>query len=174
MSDLSYPVGKLVFDSDVTPGKRTAWIRQIAETPAALRNAVKGLTEAQLDLPYRPGGWSVRQVVHHVPDSHLNAYIRFKWTLTEQNPTIKPYDQDRWATLADTRLTPVAVSLDLLEAVHARWVTLLESLKADDWERPLVHPENGPMTLDRLLQMYAWHGRHHVAHVTELRKREGI
>jgi hypothetical protein len=174
MPDLSYPVGKFVFDDDVTPGKRTAFIRQIAETPAALRSAVKGLTDAQFDLPYRPGGWSVRQVVHHVPDSHLNAYIRFKWTLTEQNPTIKPYDQDAWATLADTRLTPIGVSLDLLEAVHTRWVMLLESLKAEDWVRPLIHPENGPMTLDRLLQMYAWHGRHHVAHVTEWRKREGI
>jgi uncharacterized damage-inducible protein DinB len=174
MTDLSYPVGRLSYDDDVTAGKRTAWIRQIAETPGALRSAVSGLTEAQLDLPYRPGGWSVRQVVHHVPDSHLNAYIRFKWTLTEPNPTIKPYDQAAWATLADTRLTPIGVSLDLLDAVHRRWVVLLESLKEEDWARPLMHPENGPMTLDRLLQMYAWHGRHHVAHITELRKRDGI
>lgn len=174
MPDLSYPVGKLSYDNDVTAGKRTAWIRQIAETPDALRAAVANLDETQLDLPYRPGGWTVRQVVHHVADSHLNAYIRFKWTLTEQNPTIKPYDQGAWATLADTKLTPIGVSLDLLRAVHARWGTLLESLKEDDWARPLMHPENGPMTLDRLLQMYAWHGRHHVAHVTELRKREGI
>lgn len=174
MSDLRYPVGALTYDNDVTRGKRTAWIRQIAEAPAALRAAVKGLTEDQLDRPYRPGGWSVRQLVHHVPDSHLNAYIRFKWTLSEVNPTIKPYDQDAWSTLADTRLTPIGVSLDLLDAVHQRWVVLLESLKEEDWSRPLIHPENGPMTLERLLQLYAWHGRHHVAHVTELRRREGF
>ena len=174
MTDLSYPVGKLSFDNNVTAGKRTAWIRQIAETPGALRAAVAHLDETQLDRPYRPGGWSVRQLVHHVADSHLNAYIRFKWTLTEQNPTIKPYDQDAWAGLADTKLTPVGVSLDLLQAVHTRWGALLESLAEEDWARPLTHPENGPMTLDRLLQMYAWHGRHHVAHVTELRRREGI
>jgi hypothetical protein len=172
MTDLQYPVGRVAYDSEVTPGKRTAWIRQIAEAPSALRAAVSGLTEAQLDTPYRPEGWTVRQVVHHVPDSHMNAYIRFKWTLSEDNPTIKAYDQSAWARIADTKLTPVEVSLDLLEAVHKRLVVLMESLKEEDWTRPLVHPENGPMTLDRLLQMYAWHGRHHVAHITELRKRE--
>jgi uncharacterized damage-inducible protein DinB len=168
MTDLRYPAGKFTYDTDATPGKRTAWIRQIAEAPAALRAAVARLTEAQLDMPYRPRGWTARQVVHHVPDSHLNAYIRFKWTLTEDNPTIKPYDQEAWAALADTRLTPVEVSLDLLDAIHRRWVVLLESLKPEDWVRPLVHPENGPMTLDQLLQLYAWHGRHHVAHVQSL------
>ena len=173
-SDLSYPVGKLTYDSDVTPAKRTAWIRQIAEAPAALRSAVAGLTDAQLDTPYRPGGWTVRQVAHHVPDSHMNAYIRFKWTLSEDNPTIKAYDQDAWAKIADTRLTPVSVSLDLLEAVHKRLVVLMESLKEENWTRPLVHPENGPMTLDKMLQVYAWHGRHHVAHITELRRRESF
>ena len=172
MTDLRYPVGKLAYDGTVTPGKRTAWIRQIAEAPAAMRAAVDGLSDAQFDTPYRPGGWTVRQLVHHVPDSHLNAYIRFKWTLSEDNPTIKAYNQDAWAGLADTRLTPPAASLDLLEAVHRRWVVLLESLDDEAWPRRLVHPENGPMTLDQLLQMYAWHGRHHVAHVTELRRRE--
>lgn len=172
MADLQYPVGRITYDPDVTPGKRTAWIRQVAEAPRALRDAVAGLTDAQLDTPYRPGGWTVRQVVHHVPDSHLNAYIRFKWTLTEDNPTIKPYDQGAWSALADTRLTPVAVSLDLLDAVHTRLGVLLESLKPEDWSRPLMHPENGPMTLDMMLQLYAWHGRHHVAHITELRQRE--
>ena len=174
MTDLRYPVGTLAYDNDVTSGKRTAWIRQIAEAPAALRSAIKGLTAEQLDTPYRPGGWTVRQLVHHVADSHVNAYIRFKWTLSEENPTIKPYNQQIWATLADTRLTPVEVSLDLLDAVHTRWGVLLDTLKEEDWARPLVHPENGPMTLDQLLQMYAWHGRHHVAHLTELRKREGF
>jgi uncharacterized damage-inducible protein DinB len=172
MADLRYPVGKLTYDDQVTPGKRTAWMRQIAEAPAALRAAVSGLSEAQLDTPYRPDGWTVRQVVHHVPDSHMNAYIRFKWTLSEDNPTIKAYDQQAWARIADTKLTPIAVSLDLLDAVHKRWMVLLESLQDSDWTRPLMHPENGPMTLDRLLQMYAWHGRHHAAHITELRKRE--
>jgi hypothetical protein len=172
MTDFRYPVGKLAYDDTVTPGKRTAWIRQIAEAPAAMRAAVDGLTDAQFDTPYRPGGWTARQLVHHVPDSHLNAYIRFKWTLSEDNPTIKAYNQDAWAGLADTRLTPPAVSLDLLEVVHRRWVVLLESLSDEDWPRPLIHPENGPMTLDKLLQMYAWHGRHHAAHVTELRRRE--
>jgi uncharacterized damage-inducible protein DinB len=165
MTDLKYPVGTFTYDSDVTPGKRTAWIRQIAEAPAALRAAVAALTPEQVDRPYRPGGWTVRQLVHHVADSHLNAYIRFKWTLTEDNPTIKPYDQDKWATLADSQQTPVDVSLDLLEAVHRRWGVLIESLKDEDWARPLQHPENGPMTLDRLLQLYAWHGRHHTAQV---------
>ena len=174
MTDLSYPVGKLAYDNDVTPGKRAAWIRQIRETPDALRAAVAGLSESQLDTPYRPGGWTVRQVVHHVPDSHVNAYIRFKWTLTEENPTIKAYNQDAWAAVADTKLTPVRVSLDLLEAVHKRFVVLLESLEDEDWRRPLTHPENGPMTLGQLLQLYAWHGRHHVAHVTELRRREQL
>jgi hypothetical protein len=172
MTDLQYPIGKLTYDNGVTAGKRTAWIRQIAAAPVALRRAVEGLNEAQIDTPYRPGGWTVRQLVHHVPDSHLNAYIRFKWTLTEENPTIKAYNQTAWADLADTRLTPPSVSLDLLSVVHARWVVLLESLEDEDWGRPLIHPENGPMTLDRLLQVYAWHGRHHVAHITELRRRE--
>jgi len=172
MTDLRYPVGKLTYDDQVTPGKRTAWMRQIAEAPAALRAAVSGLSEAQLDTPYRPDGWTVRQVVHHVPDSHMNAYIRFKWTLSEDNPTIKAYDQQAWARIADTNLTPIEVSLDLLDAVHKRWLVLLESLQEGDWTRPLMHPENGPMTHDRLLQVYAWHGRHHAAHITELRKRE--
>lgn len=172
MTDLRYPVGKLTDDPDITDGKRTAWIRQIAEAPAALRAAVHGLTDAHLDTPYRPDGWTVRQVVHHVPDSHMNAYVRFKWALTEDTPTIKPYDEAAWATLADTRLTPVAVSLDLLDAIHRRLIVLLESLKPEDFARSLTHPVNGPMTIDRLLQVYAWHGRHHVAHVTELRKRE--
>lgn len=174
MTDLSYPIGSFTYDTEVTPGKRTAWIRQIAEAPAAMRAAVAGLSHAQLDRSYRPGGWSVRQLVHHVADSHMNAYIRFKWTLSEDNPTIKAYDQDRWSTLADSQQTPVDVSLDILDAVHRRWVVLMESLKGEDWVRPLQHPENGPMTLDRLLQLYAWHGRHHVAHVTGFRTRENL
>jgi hypothetical protein len=170
---MRYPVGKLTFDPDPTPGKRREWIQQIAATPAALRGAVAGLTTAQLDTPYRPGGWTVKQVTHHVPESHMNAYVRFKLALTEDNPTIKPYDEAAWANTADTARTSVDVSLALLDALHQRMVALLESLGDADFARPLMHPENGPMTVDRLLQMYAWHGRHHVAHVTELRKREG-
>jgi len=165
MTDPRYPIGPFAYDSDVTPGKRTAWIRQIAEAPAALRAAIGGVSNGDLDHPYRAGGWTVRQLVHHVADSHLNAYIRFKWTLTEESPTIKAYDQDAWASLADSHQTPVDVSLTLLDAVHRRWVVLIESMKDEDWTRPLVHPEYGLMTLDRLLQLYAWHGRHHAAHV---------
>lgn len=172
MDDLRYPVGKLSYDTAVTPGKRTAWIRQIAETPAAMRSALRGLTDAQLDTPYRPAGWTLRQVAHHVPDSHMNAFVRFKLALTEDNPTIKPYNESEWAKLADVKLTPVETSLEILDALHRRWVLLLESMQPEDFARPLLHPENGPMTLDRLLQMYAWHGRHHVAHITSLRQRE--
>lgn len=171
MTDLRYPAGTLTYDADVTPGKRTAWIRQIAEAPAALRRAVEGLTADQIESPYRPEGWTVRQVVHHVADSHLNAYTRFKLALTEDNPTIKPYDEGAWATLADTPQTPIEVSLTLLEALHARWVAVLEAMKPEDFARPLVHPANGPMTLDGLLQMYAWHGRHHIGHVLLVRNR---
>jgi len=173
LDTLRFPVGKLTFDGDVTDDKRRTFIRQIAATPSALRAAVAGLTDAQLDTPYRPGGWTVRQVVHHVPDSHMNAYIRFKLALTEDNPTIRPYDEAAWAEVADTARTPPEVSLQLLDVLHRRWVILLESLQPADFARPLQHPASGPMTIDRLLQLYAWHGRHHVAHITELKKREG-
>ena len=160
-------------DAAGTAEKRAAWIRQIVEAPAALRAAVAGLTDRQLDTPYRPGGWSVRQVLHHVPDSHLNAYCRCKLALTEDNPTIRPYDEAAWARVADTAKTPPDVSLALLDALHARWVVLLESMSAADFARPFTHPDHGARTLDWLLQLYAWHGRHHAAHVTSLRTREG-
>jgi hypothetical protein len=173
MEDLRYPVGQLAVDPAMTQEKRRALIRQIAEAPAAIRAAVSGLSERQLDTPYRPEGWTVRQVVHHVPDSHLNAYIRFKLALTEDNPTIKPYDEAAWANVADTARTPTEVSLDLLESLHHRWVILLESMTANDFARPLFHPERGAITLDWMLQLYAWHGRHHAAHITALRRREG-
>ncbi len=146
-------------------------IDQIAATPVRLRDAVAGLTPAQLDTPYREGGWSVRQVVHHVPDSHLNAYIRFKLALTEDRPTNKPYDQELWANLADTHATPIGTSLDLLESLHDRWVRLLRSMKESDFQRRLIHPEDGEMSVDTLLALYSWHGRHHVAHITSLRGR---
>ena len=173
MSDSRYPVGTFAFNPAATPATRATSIRAIAEAPALLRLAVIGLDDRQLATPYRPGGWTVREVIHHVPDSHLNAYCRFKFALTEDGPTIKPYDEAAWAKLADTALTPPDVSLALLDALHSRWVALLKSMTAEDFSRPLQHPEHGKMTLDWMLQLYAWHGRHHAAHVTELRKREG-
>jgi uncharacterized damage-inducible protein DinB len=171
--DLRYPVGRFTVDPAVTVDKRAAWIRQIAAAPGAMRAAVAGLNESQFDTPYRPGGWTVRQVLHHVPDSHLNAYCRCKLALTEDNPTIKPYDEAAWADVADTAKTPPDVSLALLDALHARWIVLLESMRVADFAKPFTHPEHGPRTLDWLVQLYAWHGRHHAAHVTALRKREG-
>ena len=173
MIDPRYPVGTFTFNPAATPSTRATGIRAIAEAPALLRMAVIGLDDRQLATPYRPGGWTVREVVHHVPDSHLNAYCRFKFALTEDGPTIKPYDEAAWARLADTALTPPDVSLALLDALHSRWVALLNSMTAEDFARPLQHPEHGKLTLDWMLQLYAWHGRHHAGHVTELRKREG-
>jgi uncharacterized damage-inducible protein DinB len=172
MTDLRYPVGKFHFDAPLTEQQKQKALDDIASAPANMRKAVKGLSEAQLDTPYRPDGWTVRQVVHHVPDSHMNAYIRFKLALTEDEPTIKPYAEDRWAKLADTKATPIEVSLTMLESLHDRWVRLLRSLGPEDWKRTFRHPEMGAMTLEKTLALYAWHGCHHVAHVTELRKRE--
>ena len=173
MVDLRFPAGPFSFDQHPTAAIRGSCIRAIAEAPRAFRQAVEGLSDAQLDTPYRPGGWTVRQVVHHVPDSHMNAYVRFKLALTEDSPTIKPYDEAGWALLVDTARTPIDVSLTLLDALHRRWVVLLESLREEDFARRLIHPERGPVTTDWLLQLYAWHGRHHAAHVTTLREREG-
>jgi uncharacterized damage-inducible protein DinB len=171
MNDLRYPVGKFHFDSSMSQEQQQTSLHEIAETPTKLRAAVQGLSDAQLDTPYRPGGWTVRQVVHHVPDSHLNSYVRFKLALTEDAPTIKPYAEDRWAELADTQATPIEVSLTMLDSLHDRWVRLLRSLSPEQWKRTFRHPQMGPMTLEKTLALYAWHGRHHVAHITELRKR---
>lgn len=173
-TDLRYPVGRFMPDPDVTPEKRRGWIEQLAEAPAALRLAVKGLNDEQLDTPYRPGGWTVRQVVHHVADSHVNAYIRFRWALTEDVPAIKPYDENLWAELADARTAPVDLSLALIEALHQRWVLLLQSLEPAQFTRSFDHPVNGVQPLDRVLQMYAWHGRHHVGHIRLVRGRLGL
>lgn len=172
MSDLRYPIGEFVAPGSLTPAERVEAIEQIAQLPGRLRDAVAGLSDEQLDTPYRPGGWTVRQVVHHVPDSHLNAYVRWKLTLTEDVPTIRTYDEKRWAELPDTQ-APIDASLDLLEALHVRWVTLLRQLGDDAWERRLAHPEIGDLGLDDMLALYAWHSRHHVAHITSLRAREG-
>jgi hypothetical protein len=171
--DLRYPVGQFRRPESLDDAQRRRAIDAIAATPAKLRAAVKGLTDAQLGTPYRPGGWTVRQVVHHVPDSHMNAYVRFKLALTEDEPTIKPYDEARWAELADSRETPVETSLVLLERVHERWVILLRSMSDNDFARRLRHPETGVQRLDQVLALYEWHGAHHVAHVTSLRERMG-
>jgi len=170
--DLRFPTGKFTFDPDVTAASRARSIAAIRETPSTIRAAVRDLTDARLDTPYRPGGWTVRQLVHHVPESHMNAFVRFKLALTEDNPTIKPYNEDAWSKTKDVA-SPIAPSLALLDALHERWVTLLERMDERDFTRPLQHPERGPMTLDQMLQLYAWHGPHHTAHVTRLRAREG-
>ena len=173
-TDLRYPVGKFNWDVPVSEAENPKLIAQIAETPGALRSAVAGLSPNQLETPYRPGGWRVKQLVHHIPDSHLNAYTRFKLALTEVEPTIKPYDEAAWAELADSQEVPIDVSLALLESLHARWVALLRSMDAADFRRTLRHPEhNMVLTLGQMLGLYAWHGRHHVAHITALKKREG-
>ncbi len=173
MTDLRYPIGKFAYSGSLSEDQKQKFLDDIAHAPANLRAAVKGLSDQQLDTPYRPEGWTVRQVAHHVPDSHLNAYIRFKLALTEEEPTIKPYAEDRWAQLADTRATPVEVSLVMLDSLHDRWVRLLRSLRAEDWKRTFRHPEMGVMNLEKTLALYAWHGRHHVAHITTLRERSG-
>ncbi|HEV2720982.1 MAG TPA: bacillithiol transferase BstA [Thermoanaerobaculia bacterium] len=173
MNDPRYPVGRYERRDVLTPDERAAMIEQIAAAPAKMREAVAGLTPQQLETPYREGGWTLRQVVHHVPDSHMNSYVRFKLALTETTPTIRPYDEARWAELADSVDTPPETSMTLLESLHDRWVRLLRSMSADDFQRTLNHPENGLMTLDAMLALYAWHGRHHVAHITTTRRRNG-
>ncbi len=171
--DLSYPIGKYAEPESITPALIAQWIDEIEAAPAQLRQAVHGLDDAQLDTPYRPGGWTVRQVVHHVPDSHLNSYVRFKLAVTEPEPTIKPYDEAKWAELPDGRTGPIEPSLQLLESLHVRWVRLLRSLSEADWRRKFTHPERGLVRLDATLGLYAWHGKHHAAHITGLRHRTG-
>lgn len=172
--DPRYPIGPFRFDGETSPGRREQWIGEIAAAPAQLRSAVDGLSAAQLDTPYRTGGWTVRQVVHHLPDSHLNAYTRIKLALTEEEPTIKPYEEARWAELPDARTGPVEPSLALLASLHQRWLLLLRQLRPADFERRFRHPEHGRIFgLDETIALYAWHGRHHVAHITALRGRMG-
>jgi hypothetical protein len=173
--DLRYPVGKFNWPEIVSEWERAKMIEEIAAAPAALRAAIRGLNPAQLDTPYRPGGWTVKQVVHHVPDSHLNAYVRFKLTLTENEPTVKPYDQTKWAELTDSKTVPIEVSLALLEGIHKRWLALLLAMSQSDFKRSYRHPEyEGRLfRLEQVLALYAWHGRHHTAHITSLRQRNG-
>jgi len=170
--ELRYPIGPSDMTTPLAAGVRAQRIDAIAAAPAQLRLAVAGLSDEQLDTPYRPGGWTVRQTVHHVADSHMNAFVRFRLGLTEDNPTIKPYDEKAWSELPDMRL-PVEVSLHLLDALHERWVHLLRAQPGSAFQRQIYHPENGPMTLDAMVSQYAWHGRHHTAHITGLRQRQG-
>jgi uncharacterized damage-inducible protein DinB len=174
MEDPRYPIGPFRFQGEADQRHRERWIGEIAAAPGQLRAAVAGLTPAQLETPYRDKGWTVRQVVHHLPDSHLNAYTRIKLALTEEEPTIKPYEEARWAELPDGRTAPVEVSLTLLECLHQRWVLLLRELGPAEFGRRFRHPEHGrTIGLDEVLAMYAWHGRHHVAQITSLRSRMG-
>lgn len=169
--DLRYPIGKFSFPETINATDRARFIGEIAEAPFNLREVVKGLDEEQLNTPYRPGGWTVRQVVHHVPDSHLNSYVRFRLALTEDNPEIKGYFEERWAELPDAKTAPVEVSLKLLESLHSRWIGLLRSLDEPAWKRTFRHSALGPVRLEQNLALYAWHGKHHAAHISELRKR---
>jgi len=172
MSDPRYPIGKFSYNGPLTAEQRQQCLHDIEQAPARLRAAVSKLSEQQLNTPYRDGGWTVRQVIHHVPDSHMNSYIRFKLALTEDEPTIKPYLEDRWALLPDSQAPP-EVSLVLLDCIHQRWMMVLRSLSDTDWKRTFRHPELGPMSLEKTLALYSWHGRHHVAHITSLREKMG-
>jgi uncharacterized damage-inducible protein DinB len=173
MSDPRYPIGKFQQQQTITDQERKDLIQHIADTPANLRAAVIGLNEQQLNTSYREGGWNVRQVVHHLPDSHLNAYVRFKLTLTEETPTIKTYEENLWAELPDARNADVETSLLLLTSLHTRWTMLLKSLSPTDFAKRFNHPDHGLMNLDFLVQLYGWHGRHHVAQITSLKERMG-
>ena len=173
MDDLRYPIGKFTMEPVTTDGQRLQCIQDITNAPQRLRAAVQGLNEQQLDTPYRPEGWTVRQVVHHVPDSHLNAYVRFKLAMTEHEPKIKTYEEGLWAQLPDARTAPIEMSLMLLDSLHQRWVNFLHTISHGDLQKNFVHPERGLMSLEYLLRLYSWHGKHHVAHITSLRERMG-
>lgn len=172
MNDARYPIGLFHLDHTPTEADRAGWIEVLEAAPTRLRAAVSGLDDTQLDTPYREGGWTVRQVVHHLPDSHLNSYVRFKWALTEDAPVIKPYFEDRWAELPDMS-APLEVSLALFSALHERWTILLRAMTEADFARTFVHPENGVQALSESLALYAWHSEHHLAHITGLRERRG-
>lgn len=173
MNDPRYPIGKFQVPAAYEPAMRATYVQQIEDAPGRLRAAVEGLSETQLDHPYREGGWTVRQVVHHLPDSHMHSYIRFKLAVTAEQPTITPYDEARWANLPEATTADVEVSLGLLAALHRRWVLFLRSLREEQFSRVFRHPELGTVSLDQNLALYAWHGRHHVAHITTLRDRMG-
>jgi hypothetical protein len=173
VTDLRYPIGRFQRPQSILERDRNAAIDAIAALPGELRRAIAGWSDERLDTPYRPDGWTVRQLIHHVSDSHMNSYVRYRLALTEPEPTIKPYDEGAWADLADAKSAPVDLSLNLLESLHHRWVILLRSLDAEQWNRTFIHPENGPSRLDVTAALYAWHGKHHLAHITGLRDRMG-
>jgi uncharacterized damage-inducible protein DinB len=171
--DLRHPIGRFHWPESVSAQERANCIEKIGGAPAKLRAVISGLSDEQLDTPYRDGGWTVRQVVHHVPDSHMNSYVRFKLALTEDAPTIKPYDEAAWAELSDSKNTPIETSLCLMDCLHARWVELLRGMSEADWTREFRHPDRGLVTLEQNLTLYAWHGYHHVEHIAALRRRNG-
>lgn len=173
MSDPRFPIGKFAYEGALNEEQKATYLDDIEQTPARMRSAVRGLSDKQLDTPYRDGGWTVRQLVHHVPDSHLNSYVRFKLALTEDEPTIRPYLEDRWAELPEAKSAPIEPSLALLESLHKRWNLALRSIRPAEWKRTFRHPELGAMSLEKALALYAWHGKHHVAHVTALREKMG-
>ena len=172
-TDLRYPIGEFHRKASYSAEERARYIEQLKQIPLSLKAGLAGLSETQLDTPYREGGWTVRQVAHHIPDSHLNAYLRVKLALTEDQPVIKPYEENAWVRLADTPGTLLEVTVTLLEALHTRWAILFESLKEPDWKREYRHPVNGAVSVEATLAWYVWHGQHHIAHITHLRQREG-
>lgn len=173
MADPRYPIGRFSFEGPLTENQKAKFLDEIEQTPARLKAAVQGLSGLQLDTPYREGGWTVRQVVHHVPDSHMNSYVRFKLALTEEEPAIRPYMENLWAELPEAKTAPVELSLALLENLHKRWMLMLRSITPSQWKRAFRHPEIGLISLEKNLALYAWHGRHHEAHITTLRERMG-
>jgi len=173
LEDLRYPIGPFVSTASSMPGIRAAHIHTIQTLSERVEAAVEGLNDEQLDTPYREGGWTVRQVVHHIADSHANAFLRFKLALTEDWPTIKPYDEAAWAELADSKSLPLSASLSMIEGIHARWFVLLDTMSFDDFQKGFNHPEFGTVPLTKALAMYDWHGRHHLAHILNLRQRKG-
>jgi uncharacterized damage-inducible protein DinB len=170
--DMKYPIGTFQFDDEITSSVTSVWINEIEDLPGLLRDAVKDLDKEQLDTAYRSGGWTVRQVIHHLADSHMNAYVRFKLALTEEKPVIKPYEETKWAELSDYKL-PIDISLSLLEALHIRWTDLLLSLIPADMEKTFIHPDSGEVSVGKNIGIYAWHGRHHLAQITSLCNRKG-
>jgi uncharacterized damage-inducible protein DinB len=170
--DRKYPIGTFQFDGEITDRVTHDWIKEIEDLPRLLRDAVKDLNNEQIDTPYRSGSWTVRQVIHHLADSHMNAYVRFRLALTEVNPIIKTYDETKWAELNDYEL-PIDISLSLLEALHVRWTNFLRSLTPTDMEKTFIHPDSGEISVGKNIGIYAWHGRHHLAHITSLCSRNG-
>jgi len=173
MSDPRYPIGKFSYTAPLTSEQKQQYLADIEQTPTCLRAALRGLSDQQLDTPYREGGWTPRQVAHHVADSHMNSYIRFKLALTEEEPPIKPYAENLWAELPEAKHAPVEVSLALLDSLHQRWMLMLRAFTDAEWKRTFRHLEMGPMSLEKTLALYSWHGRHHVAHITGLRNKMG-